>query len=147
MKDKEASEAVVNYLREVGLDADLRIWEWAPYTRAVREDPERQAFMLGRATPGADFFTTRLFTKAAIGQYNSTSFNTPRVEELAAKARATFDDGQRAAMYKEIQEIVWDEAPWLFGYNQKSIVGVRKDVQNFAMLPQEAFLLGQVGKA
>ena len=147
LKDREASEAVVNFLREIGLDADLRVWEWSPYLRAVREDPDRQAYMLGRATPGADFFTTRLFTKGAIGQYNVSHFNTPRVEELASKARGTFDEGQRASMYKEIQEIVWDEAPWLFGYNQKSVVGVCKDVQNFAMLPQEAFLLGQVGKA
>jgi ABC-type transport system substrate-binding protein len=147
LKDKEASEAVVNFLREVGLDAELRIWEWSPYLRAVREDPDRQAYMLGRATPGADFFTTRLFTKGAIGQYNVSHFNTPRVEELAARARGTFDETQRATMYKEIQQIVWDEAPWLFGYNQKSIVGSRKNVQGWAMLPQEAFLLDQVTKA
>lgn len=147
LKDKEASEALVNYLNDVGLSAELRIWEWAPYTQAVRQDPERQVMMLGRATPGADFFTTRLFTKAAIGQYNSTGFFTPRIEELASKARSTFDEAQRAAMYKEIQEIVWDEAPWIFGYNQKAIVGARKNVQGFEMLPQEAFLLAGTVKS
>jgi ABC-type transport system substrate-binding protein len=147
LKDKEASEAAVNFLREVGLDAELRIWEWSPYLKAVRDDPDRQAYMLGRATPGADFFTTRLFTKAAIGQYNVTGFWTPRIEELAARARGTFDESQRAAMYKEIQEIVWEEAPWLFGYNQKAIVGSRKNVEGWAMLPQEAFLLAEVSKS
>ena len=146
LKDKEASEAVVNYLKEAGLQADLRIWEWSPYLKAVREDPERMASMLGRATPGADFYTTRLFTKAAIGQYNTTNFSHPRVEDLAVKARSTFDESQRAAMYKEIQQIVWDEAPWVFGYNQKAIVGIRKNIQNFEMLPQEAFLLANVAK-
>ena len=50
-------------------------------------------------------------------------------------------------MYKEIQQIVWDEAPWIFGYNQKAIVGIRKNIQNFEMLPQEAFLLAQVTKS
>jgi ABC-type transport system substrate-binding protein len=147
LKDKEASEAMVNFLRDVGLDATLQIWEWAPYQAAVRDNPERQAFMLGRATPGADYFTTRLFTKAAIGQYNVTGFNTPRVEELAALGRSTFDEQQRAAAYREIQEIVWDEAPWLFGYNQKSLVGTRKNITGLEMLPQESFLLNQVAKA
>jgi len=147
LKDKEASEAVVNFLREVGLDATLQIWEWAPYQVAVRENAERQAYMLGRATPGADYFTTRLFTKAAIGQYNVSGFNTPRVEELASLGRATFDEAKRAAAYKEIQQIVWDEAPWLFGYNQKSLVGTRKNITGVEMMPQESFLLNQVAKA
>lgn len=147
LKDKEASEAVVNFLREVGLDATLQIWEWAPYQAAVRDNPERQAYMLGRATPGADYFTTRLFTKAAIGQFNVSGFNTPRVEELAGIGRGTFDEAQRGAAYKEIQQIVWDEAPWLFGYNQKSLVGTRKNITGLEMMPQESFLLNQVAKA
>lgn len=147
LKDKEASEAVVNFLHDVGLDATLQIWEWAPYQIAVRDNPERQAFMLGRATPGADYFTTRLFTKAAIGQFNVSGFNTPRVEELAATGRSTFDEAQRAAAYKEIQQVVWEQAPWLFGYNQKALVGTRKNITGLDMMPQESFLLNQVAKS
>ena len=147
LKDGEISEAVQGYLKAVGIDAGLRIWEWAPYTQAVRQDATRQAMMLGRATPGADFFVTRLFTKGAIGQFNSTGFTTEKTEDLIPKARSTFDESERAQLYREIQATVWDEAPWIFLYNQKALVGTRKDVQGFGMWSHEVMLLRDVAKS
>jgi peptide/nickel transport system substrate-binding protein len=147
LKDRETSEAVQGYLKAVGIDAGLRIWEWAPYLAAVREDASRQAMMLGRATPGADFFSTRLWTKGSIGQFNSTNYWTPDLEQLIPQARSTFDDQQRAQAYKQIQQTVWDDAPWLFLYNQKALVGLRKEVQGFAMWTHEVMLLRNVVKA
>lgn len=147
LKDREVAEAVQGYLRAVGIDASLRIWEWAPYTQAVRVDESRQAMLLGRATPGADFFCTRLFTKGAIGQFNSTNFWTPELEELIPRARSTFDEQERARLYRQIQTIVWEEAPWIFLYNQKALVGIRRNVTGFKMWKHEVMLLRDVVKS
>ncbi|MDQ3810320.1 MAG: ABC transporter substrate-binding protein, partial [Chloroflexota bacterium] len=68
-------------------------------------------------------------------------------EELIPQARSTFDEGQRAQLYKQIQQTVWDDAPWLFLYNQKALVGLRKEVQGFAMWTHEVMLLRDVVKA
>jgi ABC-type transport system substrate-binding protein len=40
------------------------------------------------------------------------------------KAKATLDPDRRAALYREIQSLVYDEAPIIFMYTQKGIYGV-----------------------
>ena len=146
LKDKEVSEAVQSYLRAVGVQAEVKVWEWSPYVTAIRQDPAREAMLLGRATPGADYTATRLFSKGAIGQYNVTGFWHEKIEELLPKARASFDDKERTELYREIQRIVWDEAPWIFLHNQKAVVGTRKNIEGFVMLPHEVTILADVVK-
>jgi len=146
LQDRQVAEAVQGYLKAVGIQADLKIWEWAPYNTAVIKDPTHQMSLLGRATPGADYSATRLFSKASWGQYNTTNFTDPTIEDLLPKARTTFDDATRAPLYKQIQQVWWDQAPWLFLHNQRAIVGVRKHIDGFAMRPTETMVLRNVTK-
>jgi ABC-type transport system substrate-binding protein len=147
LKDKEVTEAVQGYLRAVGIQAEVKVWEWSPYQVMLQKDEKREAFMVGRATPSADFTATRLFSKGAIGLYNVTGFWREKVEELLVKARSSFDEKERTDGYRQIQAIVWEEAPWVFLHNQKAVVGLRKGVEGYAMLPTEVNLLANAHKA
>ena len=146
LKDREVGEAVQGYLQAVGVQAEVRLWEWSPYMVFIQKDESREAMMLGRATPSADFTATRLFSKGAIGLYNVTGFWREKVEDLLVKARSSFDEKERTESYRQIQAIVWEEAPWVFLHNQKAVVGVRKNISGFAMLPTEVNLLANVVK-
>jgi ABC-type transport system substrate-binding protein len=146
LKDREVAEAVQGYLQAVGVQAEVRVWEWSPYLTFIQKDDSREAFMVGRATPSADFTATRLFSRGAIGLYNVTGFWRERIEELLVKGRSSFDEKERADAYREIQSIVWEEAPWIFLHNQKAVVGVRKNIEGYAMLPTEVSLLADVSK-
>jgi peptide/nickel transport system substrate-binding protein len=146
MKDREVTEAVQGYLRAVGVQAEVKVWEWSPYMTFIREDASREAMLLGRATPSADYTATRLFSKSAIGLYNVTGFWREKIEDLLVKARSSFNEKERAELYRQIQAIVWEEAPWVFLHNQKAVVGVRKNVTGFVMLPTETNVLANVSK-
>jgi ABC-type transport system substrate-binding protein len=130
----------------VGVQAEVRVWEWSPYLTFIQKDDSREAFMVGRATPSADFTATRLFSKGAIGLYNVTGFWREKLEDLLVKARSSFEDKDRSEWYREIQAIVWEEAPWIFLHNQKAVVGVRKNIDGYAMLTTEVSLLANVSK-
>ncbi|MDQ3695681.1 MAG: ABC transporter substrate-binding protein [Chloroflexota bacterium] len=147
LKDRQVSEAVQGYLQSIGLQTELQVWEWAPYQTAIRGDETRQAFMVGRATPGADYTATRLFSSASIGQYNITNFSDPRIDELLVEGRRSFDDEERAGIYQEIQSIWWEQAPWLFLHSQRAVVGHQNSVSGFFMYPQEVVDLRGVTKA
>jgi ABC-type transport system substrate-binding protein len=146
MKDREVTEAVQGYLRAVGIQAEVKVWEWSPYLVMIQKDEKREAFMVGRATPSADFTATRLFSKGAIGLYNVSGFWREKVEELLVKARSSFDEKERTEGYRQIQAIVWEEAPWIFLHNQKAVVGLRKGIEGYAMLTTEVSLLANVSK-
>lgn len=146
LQDRQVAEAVQGYLKAAGLQVELKLWEWAPYQTAVIKDATRNLMMLGRASQGADANATRLFTKASWGQYNTTNFSDPQIEELVVKARTSFDDAERTTLYQQIQQIWWEQAPWLFLHNQRAIVGIRKGISGFAMQPTEQMLLRNVMK-
>jgi len=146
LKDKEVTEAVQGYLQAVGVQAEVRVFEWSPYMTFIHKDEAREAFMVGRATPSPDFTTTRLFSKSAIGLYNAAKFWREKIEELMVKARSSFDAKERTEWYRQIQAIVWEEAPWVFLHNQKALVGTRKNVEGYAMLSTETSVLGGVSK-
>lgn len=147
LKDKEVTEAVQGYLRAVGVQAEVKMFEWAPYQVFIMKDDAREAMLLGRATPVADYTATRLWSKDAIGLYNVTGFWREKIEELLPKARSSFDDNERTELYRQIQSIVWEEAPWIFLHNQKAVLGMRKGVNGFVMLNTEVNMLNDVTKA
>ena len=53
----------------------------------------------------------------------------PRIDALIAKQRVTLDRKKRYDVFKEIQGIVRDDAPWIFLYDQQDIYGVTKRIQ------------------
>ena len=48
---------------------------------------------------------------------NMAFFSNPRVDELLAEARRSTDDAERAALYRQAEDIVLEEAPWAVTYS------------------------------
>jgi ABC-type transport system substrate-binding protein len=146
-KDRQVAEAVQGYLKAVGVDAKLQILEWAQY-RNKWNDPARQMWVIGRATLGTDFSFTRLYSKEEWdkGSNNTTHFADPKVEELIKQARVEFDKTKRAALYQEIQQIVWNNPVALYLHTQRQVVGLRKSVAGVEYMPSEEVLLAKAKK-
>jgi peptide/nickel transport system substrate-binding protein len=62
-----------------------------------------------------------------------TGFRNTRVTELAAAASATVDQDKRAAAYKEIQRILYDEAPLFPMYQTPYFVVSGKQISGFTL--------------
>ena len=149
LRDAEVAEAVQGYLGAVGINADFRKWEWSPYLDAVLNeaapDQEKELFLLGRATMGADFWMYRLWHSESGG--NVTGYNNPRVDELLEQGRTTFDSAERDEAYGEVQEIIFKEdLPFIFLYNQNAVYGVQEDVHGVNIIPNEYLILTDMYK-
>jgi len=66
------------------------------------------------------------------GRGNYSGYSNPKVDSLIAKAEGTFDLNFRKICYQKIQEIVYQDAPMIFGYAKMEFYGVRKEVKNFS---------------
>ena len=62
-------------------------------------------------------------------------YNNARVNELVQKGLTTVDQDKRAGMYQEIQQIVTEEAAWVYLYVPDAIVATRKNVQGVKVMP------------
>jgi len=69
--------------------------------------------------------------------FNVTSYNNPRVTEILTEANqvAGCDQTTRANLYKEMFQILRDDAPWIWLDTSVIVVGAQTGVQNWDPLP------------
>jgi ABC-type transport system substrate-binding protein len=98
--------------------------------------------MVGRATAGMDYTLYRLFF-TGVGA-NRTGYSNPRVDALLKEGRAATDPAKQKAIYGEVQEIIWNDQPFLFLWYQTQAIGLSNRVQGFAVQPNETLVFDKV---
>ena len=68
------------------------------------------------------------------------------IDDLLNRARSSTDQAERAKLYQEMQEIVQEDAPWVFVANWKQNAVTSNKVSNFSLQPSFLLLLKDVKK-
>jgi peptide/nickel transport system substrate-binding protein len=133
----DIAEIVQEQLAAVGIEVKIEVVEWTKYladTAAGLHD----MFILGwtTVTADADYGLFALFHSSAKGTAgNRTFYGNDRVDELLNIGRTTVDANARLAAYKEAQQIIRDDAPWIFTWTGENIAGTRANVVGFVQHP------------
>jgi peptide/nickel transport system substrate-binding protein len=80
------------------------------------------------------------------GGFNSGYYSNPQVDKLLEDARRSTDQDERAKLYKEMQVIVHEDAPWAFIANWKQNAVTAESVEGFALQPSFFLILKDVTK-
>lgn len=142
LKDREIAEAIQMYLQAVGLNVKLTTMEWAAYiakvTGGVRDF---DLYLLGWSTVtlDADYGLFSLFRAGA--PYNRMLYSNPQVNELLDSARAETNVEKRKQLYKQAQELIWQDAPWIFLHVEDIIVAMDPSLDNVEIQPIERWIL------
>jgi peptide/nickel transport system substrate-binding protein len=123
LADAEVSQATVGYLKAAGVNAELRYFEWGNYVNMYFKHQLGPIFLIGSASAALD--AGDALENVSCGVWDSWYCN-PAIQAQYLKARSTLDPARRAALYREIQPLVFDEAPTIFMYTQQGIYGVNK---------------------
>ncbi len=142
--DATVAQAVQSMLADVGVDASLETREWSSYLQFTAQPPEQaeyDMFMLGwgTVTLDADYgLYALLHTRQWNPNGNNRGFySNERVDELLDQARVETNPNQRAPMYHEAVQLIWEDAPWIFLYNAAQINAVRTNVEGLIHHPLE----------
>ena len=138
-------------LKAVGLDVKIETYEWNTFLGKVNPGLEGKADMAEMAWMTNDpdtlpFLALRTAAWPDKGGFNSGYYSNPEVDALLEGARQSTDQAERARLYKEMQTIVQDDAPWLFVANWKQNAVASATVENFALQPSFLLMLGKVSK-
>jgi peptide/nickel transport system substrate-binding protein len=127
---KDEAEAVAADLRKIGIQAEARTWEWS----AMKEEfltGSRQMYMTDWGSAYFDPFDI-VIPKLKTGERGNYSFySNGEVDNLLDKAVITVDDEERAELYRQAQEIIFNDAPWIFGYCGEEISAFSASVGNW----------------
>ena len=125
---KDTAEVVQQNLAAVGIQAELRLPDWA--TRVTLGN--RGQFdigVMGTTTDNndADGLNNLIDGSLPASYVRSTGLRVPKIEELMAAGRAEFDQEKRRAIYTEMQKVAIEQVP---------IVGLAWRSQGYAMVPE-----------
>jgi peptide/nickel transport system substrate-binding protein/oligopeptide transport system substrate-binding protein len=105
--------AYQRYLADLGVKAEIHYApDWPTYTAMLKQG-ELSMFRLARFAdiPDADNFLAPMLHSASPTNY--TFYRNPLVDRLLEQARRELDDAQRIALYREVERLVMDDAPWI----------------------------------
>jgi len=144
ISDFQFAQAIAAQLRNVGIRATVSTMEWPSYVAEIVQPPEKtrlQMLVLGWAWVVLDC------DGVLFGQFHSSQhppkglapafYKNPRSDQLLEEARTTIDPKKRAALYKEAQTIIWNDAPWIFLWVQKWYLATVKNLQGVSITPIE----------
>lgn len=140
---KDVTEAIAQQLNEVGIEASVRVWDGGVLKPLLREG-ERQAYFgsWGNSTMEPyDLFQPK-FSPGERGNY--AQYSNPKFDALLAKAAVTTDEAARAQTYRDIQQLIVEDAPWAFGYSSQEIEACRSNVVNWVPSPDNRINLHDV---
>lgn len=125
-------------LKRLGVTMKLRQLEWAAM-QELTVNHEFEATMAAWGT-GTDPDTSDnlWMTSTANGGRNYVSYSNARVDELFVLGRKEFDKTKRAAIYGEIQKLIYDEQPYLFITNPVATSAFHKRVRGVETSPRGA---------
>jgi len=108
---RQESEAVQQYLTNIGVQAELRGFEdWPAFQRAL-EQGETQIFrcLVYADYPDPDNFLYPLFHSQSANNY--FHYRNPNVDDLLDEARRETNDLQRVKLYREAEQLILHDAP------------------------------------
>ena len=138
-------------LAKIGFDVEIETYEWNTFLGKVNPGLEGKADMAEMAWMTNDpdtlpYLALRSGAWPDKGGFNSGYYANPEVDKLLEAARRSTDQSERAKLYRRMQEIVQEDAPWAFIANWKQNAVTSDNVGGFKLQPSFFLLLQNVTK-
>ncbi len=138
-------------LKKVGFDVKIETFEWNTFLGKVNPGLAGKADMAEMAWMTNDpdtlpYLALRTDAFPDKGGFNSGYYSNPTVDKLLEAARTSTDQAERAKLYQQMQEIVREDAPWVFVANWKQNAVTSSKVEGFALEPSFFLILKTVTK-
>ena len=124
-RDSEIVELTAVMLEAVGIEVTMEVLEWSAYqSRIWNADNVKNLGLIGL---GNSLFDAALAYEAitcAGGYAGKTNWCDPGFDGLVDQALVEFDPDRRAALYRQIYEVVAEERIMIFLFNVEAFVGI-----------------------
>ena len=120
--------------QELGIEVEIQQTEWATFLQDVR-DKKYQMFSLGWIADYPDpqnFLDVLLHSES---QSNHTNYASPEVDRLLEEARTERDRARRFELYNQIEQMILDDAPWVWTwFSGEGYALIKPEVSDYFLL-------------
>ncbi len=127
---ENVAQAMAADLEKVGIEALVKNWEWGVLQNHI-EEGSQQMYMTDWGDSWLDpvgFLNPKFRTD---DRGNWAHYSNERVDELLTEAERIVDPQKREELYNEAEEILYEEAPIVFGYTLMEVEASTANVENW----------------
>lgn len=133
-ESEKTAVLVQNYLKVVGIKVNLRSTERNVLINACNPGKFQAVVMnwVEFFEPDCTLFTEWDSSQIGTKGMNFMSYSNPEVDKILKEARTVLDKKQRKKLYKRFQQIIVDDAPYVFLWYPKSVIAVNKRLKGLS---------------
>lgn len=130
-KQREMSAVLIQRrLKEIGIDVNIRILEWASFIGRFIKTGEFDAVVLGWSLgQEPDQYNIWHSSQQAPGQFNFIGYDNPQVDRLLEQGRSELDPDKRMAIYHQFAQVLYDDSPIVYLYAGYGLPAIHKRVR------------------
>lgn len=134
-RHKAVAEAIQAQLAELGIKLNVKVLDWGVHLDLC-ERAETEMFRMGWVVDYADpdnFLYVLLHSSNFGAKGNYAYYKNEKADELMAAARVETDFDKRMKLYREAEEIIVDDAPWIFLFHYTTSLLGQERVKNLQL--------------
>jgi peptide/nickel transport system substrate-binding protein len=131
LNDKAVAEAIVGQLNKVGLNITLNMPDYPALVQKIVGHTS-QFYLIGSVEPATEIAFPRAFKN---GGAFYQAYPNQEVADTIDRANRTLDRAQREQLFRQVNQQIQQDAPWLFLYAQQDTYGLRSRLQGFEVRP------------
>lgn len=124
------AEAIAQDLRAIGATVEVRVWERTALLDQAQRS-QRQAYLTDWGSAYFDPFDLGVPKLKTKDRGNFSFYSNAEVDRLFEQGSTGADPAKRRDAYFRIQEILFREAPWIFGYFRQEAQAARQTIENW----------------
>jgi peptide/nickel transport system substrate-binding protein len=130
LRDKMICEAIVGQFAEVGITSEFEASEWGSFWDKAVTAKEYDLYLLSW---GGNPDPIQQLSWWFDSRNSPTGYTNERVDELLQESQAVFSEEEAAAVYGEVQEVLWEDLPWVSLYFQPKIYAQNEGLENMVL--------------
>jgi peptide/nickel transport system substrate-binding protein len=133
-KEREMTGVLIQRrLKEIGIDANIRVLEWASFLGRFIKPKEFDVVVLGWSLSlDPDQYSIWHSSQQAPGQFNFISYSNPRVDKLLEAGRLEMNPDKRMKIYHEFSKILLEDSPIVYLSAGYGLSAIHKRVQGIS---------------
>lgn len=134
---KKVAEVIQADFEKIGVKVKIESPEWATYLDDAQAGEKDDIFMLGWTGDNGDpdNFLYTLLDKDAIPSNNYSYYANDKLHELLIAAQKETDQAKRSELYKQAQEIIKADAPWIPLVHTTPLLAAKANLKGYVPAP------------
>lgn len=133
---KKIAEIVQQRLKDIGIQADIQLIEWAAFIKEFVKPRRFEVVVLGLGTgTDPDQYVVWHSSQRGPDQMNRTGYASPEVDRLLEAGRSSCIQKDRVGYYHRIQQILAEDLPMIFLFTRDSLPVVSSRIHGVRVAP------------